>query len=96
MSYKSLMRSCQPRRAQITLENEETRLKENMMNKQTEIYQTEDGALQLPVTFDQDDLWLSQAQIAELFGTKRPAITKHLGNVFKSAELEEKMVSSIL
>jgi prophage maintenance system killer protein len=41
-------------------------------------------------------LWLTQAQISELFGTKRPAVTKHLGNIFNSAELSEKSVCSIL
>ena len=41
-------------------------------------------------------MWLSQKQIAELFGTQRPAITKHLSNIFKSRELNEKSVSSIL
>ena len=41
-------------------------------------------------------LWLTQQQIADLFGTKRPAITKHLGNIFKSGELNQNSVSSIL
>ena len=39
---------------------------------------------------------LTQSQIALLFGTKRPAITKHLNNIFKSGELEQNSVSSIL
>ena len=33
-------------------------------------------------------MWLTQEQIANLFGTKRPAITKHLANIYKSGELE--------
>jgi hypothetical protein len=41
-------------------------------------------------------LWLSQKQIAEVFGTKRPAITKHLANIFASGELDEPAVCSIL
>ena len=45
---------------------------------------------------DKDTLWLNQAQIARLFGTQRPAITKHLNNVFKCKELNEKAVCSIL
>ncbi len=45
---------------------------------------------------ENDTVWLTQKQIAELFGTKRPAITKHLGNIFNSAESEENSVSSIL
>lgn len=43
-----------------------------------------------------ETVWLTQQQIAELFGTKRPAITKHLSNIFKSGELDENSVRSIL
>ena len=39
---------------------------------------------------------MTQDQIAVLFGTQRPAITKHLNNIFKSSELSENSVSSIL
>ena len=48
------------------------------------------------VKLDKDTVWLGQDQIAELFGTKRPAITKHLSNIFKSKELNKKAVCSIL
>lgn len=65
-------------------------------NSQIIIYQTPDGNTQLDVKLDQDTVWLSQNQIAELFGTKRPAITKHLKNIFSDGELEENSVSSIL
>lgn len=61
-----------------------------------EIYQSEDGGLQLSVNMSQDTVWLSQLQMANLFGTKRPAISKHLGNIFKSGELDEQVVCSIL
>jgi death-on-curing family protein len=60
------------------------------------IYKTKDKQTQVEVTFEGDTVWLNQKQIADLFGTKRPAITKHLSNVFKSKELDEKSVSSIL
>lgn len=43
-----------------------------------------------------DTVWLTQQQIADLFGTKRPAITKHLRNIFNSGELDQNSVSSIL
>lgn len=46
--------------------------------------------------FEKENIWLTQNQIALLFGTQRPAITKHLRNIFQSGELEEKVVSSIL
>ena len=41
-------------------------------------------------------MWLTQQQIADLFGTKRPAITKHLANIYKSGELDENSTCSIL
>jgi hypothetical protein len=42
------------------------------------------------VQLGQETVWLTQKQIAELFGTQRPAITKHLKNIFLSGELDEK------
>lgn len=60
------------------------------------LYQTEDGRTQIEVRLTQGTVWLSQAQIANLFGVQRPAITKHLKNIFESGELEENSVSSIL
>ena len=41
-------------------------------------------------------MWLTQEQIAQLFGVKRPAITKHIRNIFQTQELEEISVCSIL
>lgn len=55
-----------------------------------------DEALKLEVHLEKETVWLTQQQIADLFGTKRPAITKHLSNIFKSGELEEDSVRSIL
>lgn len=67
------------------------------MNKgQIIIYETPDGNTQIDVKLDQDSVWLSQNQIADLFGTKRPAITKHLKNIFTNQELDENSVCSIL
>ncbi len=60
------------------------------------IYQTPDGNTQLDVTLEKETVWLTQAQIADLFGTKRPAITKHLNNIYKSGELDENSTCSIL
>ncbi len=56
----------------------------------------EDGNVELKTTVENDTVWLSQKQIAELFDVQRPAITKHLSNIFKSKELDEKVVCSIL
>ena len=53
-------------------------------------------AICLEVRMANESVWLTQPQIALLFGVQRPAITKHLRNIFKSGELEENTVSSIL
>jgi len=52
------------------------------------IYKAPNGETQLVVTVHGDTIWLTQRQIAELFGTKVPAISKHLKNIFESGELE--------
>ncbi len=59
------------------------------------VYQPQ-STLRLEVRIQDETVWLTQAQIAELFGTRRQAITKHLQNIFKSGELDESSVSSIL
>jgi len=56
----------------------------------------ENGNVELKTTVENESVWLSQKQIAELFEVQRPAITKHLSNIFKSNELDEKVVCSIL
>ena len=60
------------------------------------IYQTADGSTSLDIKLEQETIWLSAFDLAELFGTKRPAITKYLKNIFLSGELEENRVCSIL
>jgi prophage maintenance system killer protein/prophage antirepressor-like protein len=75
-----------------------------MKNKITEIspkgeiviYRTKDRKIQLDVKLEQETVWLTQKQIAQLFGIQRPAITKHLHNIFKTCELKEDSVCSIL
>lgn len=59
------------------------------------IYQSDDST-QLEVRIENETVWLTQNQIAELFGVKQPAISKHLKNIFLSAELNEDSVHSIL
>jgi len=69
------------------------------MNKtQSEIilYTTPEGDVKIDTVFQDETIWLPQKKIAELFMVQRPAITKHLKNIFDSGELEEKVVSSIL
>lgn len=61
------------------------------------LYQPNESiSLQVKIDASHDTVWLTQQQIADLFGTKRPAITKHLRNIFNSGELEQNSVSSIL
>ena len=60
------------------------------------IYQSGDGTIGLDVELKDETVWLNQSQMAELFGTKQPAISKHLSNIFKSGELEKNSVHSIL
>ena len=64
-------------------------------NNEIILYQP-DETMKLEVRLENETVWLTQQQISDLFGTKRPAITKHLSNIFKSGELEENSVRSIL
>lgn len=60
------------------------------------LYTAPNGEIRVDVLLQNESVWLTQKAIADLFGVQRPAITKHLGNIFETGELEEKMVSSIL
>ena len=59
------------------------------------LYQPE-GEVRLEVRVENETVWLTQAQMAELFDVQRQAITKHIRNIFDSHELEEPSTSSIL
>lgn len=58
------------------------------------IYQTEDGQTQIDVRLESDTVWLTQAQMAELFQKDRTVITRHINNVFREGELEKEQVSA--
>ena len=66
------------------------------MKNEIILYRSNELAEHIEVRFDENTAWLTQAQIAELFGTKRQAITRHLKNIFEREELSEDSVSSIL
>jgi prophage maintenance system killer protein len=53
------------------------------------IYQTAEGQTALEVHLENDTVWLTQEQMAELFGKNRRTITEHIGNIFKERELED-------
>lgn len=74
-----------------------TMVYKNDLNKgEIVIYKTPGNQVKIEVKLKEDTVWLTQAQIANLFGTQRPAITKHLNNIFKSKELSRNSVCSFL
>lgn len=59
-------------------------------NNQIVVYQSEDGQTQVDVRLENETVWLTQAQMVELFQTTKQNVSLHVGNVFKEGELEEK------
>ena len=59
------------------------------MNHQNpiEIYQTQDGTTQVEVRFENDTVWLSLQQMADLFGRDKSVISRHLRNIYTDGEL---------
>ena len=60
------------------------------------LYTTPNGKVKVEIFLRDENIWLTQDKIALLFGVQRPAITKHLKNIFESRELNENLVSSVL
>ncbi len=60
------------------------------------LYTAPNGDVKVEVLLSDETIWLTQERIAQLFGVQRPAITKHLKNIFESKELQEEVVCSIL
>ena len=59
-----------------------------MENNKIVIYQTEDGHTQIDVRLENETVWLTQAQMAELFLTDRTSIVRHINNIYKVDELD--------
>ena len=59
------------------------------MNNPIEIYRSQDGSIQLNVKLENETVWLTQSQMAELFNVDRTSIVRHIRNIYKSEELEE-------
>ena len=57
-------------------------------NNKIVIYQTADGQTQIDVRMENETVWLTQAQMADLFQTDRTSIVRHINNIYKSEELE--------
>ena len=62
----------------------------------SEIVIYEDGDFSIEVSIENETVWLSAEQICSVFGVKRPAIVKHIGNIYKSDELDKNATCSIL
>lgn len=70
-------------------------LAQSQQDNEIILYQP-DTTVKIEVRLNNDTVWLTQQQIADLFGVKQPAISKHLKNIFESGELIESSVHSIL
>jgi hypothetical protein len=62
------------------------------MEKGIEIYKSPNGEITFNVDADQETIWATQAQIAQIFNVDRSRITHHLRNIFKDGELDENSV----
>ena len=76
-----------------------SRKRSNMVREETPgyggavvLYRAPDGTVSLEVRIEQETVWLSQKQMAEVFATERSVITKHLRNIFQSGELSQQSV----
>ena len=67
-----------------------------MNNSQLVIYKAPDGTMSIDVTVQNETVWLSQGQMAELFGKDQSVIARHISNVFKEGELEKESNMQIL
>lgn len=73
-------------------------IKDEITKQQSDfiLYTSNEGKVNIEVFLQDETIWLTQKAISELYGVQRPAITKHLKNIFDSGELQEDSVSSIL
>lgn len=56
------------------------------------LYTTPNGKVKVEIFLQNETIWLTQQKIADLFGVDRTVVTKHLGNIFKTGELQEQVV----
>ena len=62
--------------------------KVEMGNDEIVLFESRDGAVTLPVSVESDTVWLSQAQMAQLFGKDRTVIGRHIRNVISDGEID--------
>lgn len=61
-----------------------------MNNSDIQIFTTKDGKTEIEVQLDNETVWLNQYQLESLFETDRTSINRHISNIYKTEELEEK------
>lgn len=61
-----------------------------MRQSEIQIFTSKDGKTEIQVTLDNDTVWLNQYQLESLFETNRTSVNRHISNIYKSEELEEK------
>ena len=66
------------------------------MNKKHNIAIYKTGEIEIKVSVDKETIWLTAEEIAKLFNVQRPAIVKHIGNIYKTGELLKNSTCSIL
>lgn len=78
----------------MDMSEEKNKKYDNLVPIQDEIvlYQSEDGNVKVDVLFQDETVWLTQEQMAQLFGKGRTTITEHIGNIFNEGELDEEKV----
>jgi hypothetical protein len=62
------------------------------MNSEIIIYQNQEGRIKIDVRLEEETVWLTQAQMGQLFGKDKRTISEHIRNIFKEGELDENMV----
>ena len=60
-----------------------------MEKNQIEIYRSADGNIELNVKLENDTVWLTQSQMAKLFGVDRTSVVRHIKNIYATQELDE-------
>ena len=70
-------------------------MKNDFQKGEIVIYTSEDGSVSLDTKLENETIWLTQKQMAELFGVKTPAINKHLNNIYNDGELSKDSTISI-
>ena len=66
-----------------------------MRQSEIQIFTSKDGKTEIQVTLDNDTVWLNQYQLESLFETNRTSVNRHISNIYKSEELEEKSTCAI-